>query len=120
MKRQPDPRRPPRRNSVLLVLPRRAFRGPQAVPHLCVHQRPNEDKHGAQPVPQGERVLEVQDGDDEAHELAQGHDEGDGEGGALRGEDEDAPDAHVPGEAGLRGFLRSKCREETLPVWLVA
>lgn len=55
-------------------------------------------------MPQGERVLEVQDGEDEADELAQRHDEGDGEGGAFCGEDEDAPDAHVPGGAGLRRF----------------
>lgn len=55
-------------------------------------------------MPQSERVLEVQDGKDEADELAQGHDKGDGEGGALRGENEDAPDAHVPGGVGLRWF----------------
>ena len=89
---------------LLLLLLRLAFGGPQVVPHLCVHESPNEDKQGAQPVPQGERVLEVQDGKDEADELAQRHDEGDGEGGAFCGENEDAPDAHVPGGAGLRQF----------------
>lgn len=51
-------------------------------------------------LPQNERVLEVQDGEDEAHELAQSHEECDSEGGALRSEDEDAPDAHVPGGCG--------------------
>ena len=90
--------------SVLLLLLRLAFGGPQVVPHLCVHEGPSEDKQGAQPVPQGERVLEVQDGEDEADELAQRHDEGDGEGGTFCGDDEDAPDAHVPGGAGLRRF----------------
>ena len=55
-------------------------------------------------MPQSERVLEVQDGEDETHKLAQSHDEGDGEGGALGGEDEDTPDAHIPGHAGLREF----------------
>lgn len=55
-------------------------------------------------MPQGERVLEVQDGKDEADELAQRHDKGDGEGGAFCGENEDAPDAHIPGGAGLRQF----------------
>lgn len=84
--------------SVLLVLLLRLpFCGSQVGPHLCVHEGPNEDKQGAQPVPQSERVLEVQDGEDEAHELAQSHEECDSEGGALRSEDEDAPDAHVPG-----------------------
>ena len=89
---------------LLLLLLRLAFGGPQGVPHLCVHEGPNEDKQGAQPVPQGERVLEVQDGKDEADELAQCHDKGDGEGGAFSGENEDAPDAHIPGGAGLRQF----------------
>lgn len=57
--------------SVLLVcLPRLAFWEPQVVPHFCVHEGPNEDKQSAQPVPQSERVLEVQDGKDEAHKLA--------------------------------------------------
>lgn len=90
---------------MLPVLLRLALCGSEVVPHLCVHQGPNEDKQGAQPVPKSERVLEVQDGKDEAHELAQRHHERDGEGGAFRSEDEDAPDAHVPGGAGLRRFL---------------
>lgn len=46
-------------------------------------------------MPQSERVLEVQDREDEAHKLAQGHNQRDGEGGALCGEDEHTPDAHV-------------------------
>lgn len=94
-----------RQASVLLVLLLRlAFAGPQVVPHLCVHEGPKEDKQGAQPVPQGERVPEIQDGENEAHELAESHDERDGEGGALCGEDEHTADAHVPGGAGLRRF----------------
>lgn len=61
----------PSQASVLLVLLLRlASCDPQVVPHLCVHEGPHEDKEGAQPVPRGERVLEVQDGDDEAHKLA--------------------------------------------------
>lgn len=93
------------RASVPLVLLRRlAFGGAQVAPHLCVHEGPKEDEDGAQPVPEREGVPEVQDGKDEAHELAQRHHQGDGEGGALGGEREDPADAHVPGAAGLRGF----------------
>lgn len=55
-------------------------------------------------MPQSERVLEVQDGKDEAHKLAESHNKCDGEGGALCGEDEDASDAHIPEGVGLRWF----------------
>lgn len=71
--------------------------GPEAVPHLRVHESPHEDEGGAQPVPGREGVAEVEDGEDEADELAQRHHQRDGEGGALRGEDEDASDADVSG-----------------------
>lgn len=96
----PDPGPPyGGQTSVLLVfLLRLAFCGPQVSPHLCVHQSPNEDTQGAQPVPQSERVLEVQDGKDEAHKLAESHNKCDGEGGAFCGEDEDASDAHILGD----------------------
>lgn len=50
-------------------------------------------------MPQSERVLEVQDRKDEAHKLAQSHNQRDGEGGALCCEDEHATDAHVSGGA---------------------
>lgn len=46
-------------------------------------------------MPGREGVAEVEDGEDEADEFAQRHHQRDGEGGALRGEDEDAPNADV-------------------------
>lgn len=46
-------------------------------------------------MPGSEGVLEVQDGEDEAEELSERHHESDRQGGALRGEDEHAADAHV-------------------------
>lgn len=46
-------------------------------------------------MPHSERVLEVQDGKDEADKLAESHNKGDGKGGAFCGENEDAPDAHI-------------------------
>lgn len=49
-------------------------------------------------MPGGEGVLEVQDGEDEAQELSERHHQGDGERRALRGQDEDTTDAHVPEE----------------------
>lgn len=82
-------------NSLLLVLPG----GPEAVPHLGVHEGAQEDEGGAQPVPAREGVPEVEDGEDEADELAERHHQGDGEGRALRGQDENAADADVPGRA---------------------
>lgn len=57
-------------------------------------------------MPGGEGVPEVEDGEDEADELAQRDHEGDGEGGALCGEPEDAPDAHVSERAESRGYRR--------------
>lgn len=51
-------------------------------------------------MPGREGVSEVEDGEDEADELAQRHHQRDGEGGALRGEDEDAADADVSGGEG--------------------
>lgn len=55
-------------------------------------------------MPGREGVSEVEDGEDEADELAQRHHQRDGEGGALRGEDEDAADADVSGGWGeVRG-----------------
>lgn len=46
-------------------------------------------------MPDGEGVLEVEDGEDQADELPQRHDQRDGQGGALGGQDEDPPDADV-------------------------
>lgn len=54
-------------------------------------------------MPRREGVAEVEDGEDEADELAQRHHQRDGEGGALRGEDEDASDADVSGWAEVKG-----------------
>lgn len=56
-------------------------------------------------MPAGEGVLEVQDGKDEAHKLAQSHNECHREGGTFRCEDEYAPDAHIPGRKELRKAL---------------
>lgn len=73
-------------------------------------------------MPQSERVLEVQDGKDEADKLAESHNKGDGKGGAFCGENEDAPDAHVPGVVGLRWFsvdYRENPRENILATLLV-
>lgn len=49
-------------------------------------------------MPDGEGVPEVEDGEDQADELPQRHDQRDGQGGALRGQDEDPPDADVSGK----------------------
>lgn len=68
---------------------------PHAVPHLRVEQGAQEDHRGAHPVPGGEGVLEVQDGEDEAEELSERHHESHRQGGALCGQDEHAADAHV-------------------------
>lgn len=84
-------------DSLLLRPPPPPQEGPQAVPHLGVHQGAHEDEGSAQPVPACEGILEVQDGEDEADELAERHHQGDREGRALRGQDEDAADADVPG-----------------------
>lgn len=46
-------------------------------------------------MPGREGVAKVKDGEDEADKLAQSHHQRDGEGCALRGEDEDASDADV-------------------------
>jgi hypothetical protein len=48
-------------------------------------------------VPHSELVLEVQDRKDEAHKLAQSHNQCDGEGGTLCCKDEHTPDAHISG-----------------------
>lgn len=54
-------------------------------------------------MPGREGVAKVKDGEDEADKLAQSHHQRDGEGCALRGEDEDASDADVSGWAEVRG-----------------
>lgn len=54
-------------------------------------------------MPGREGVAKVEDGEDEADELAQRHHQRDGEGGALCGEDEDAADADVSEWAEVRG-----------------
>ena len=69
--------------------------GAHAGPHLGVQQRAREHQARAQPVGRREGVAEIQDGEDEAHELPQGHHQRDGERRALRGQGEHAPDAHV-------------------------
>lgn len=46
-------------------------------------------------MPAREGVSEVEDGDDEAEELSESHHQRDRQGGALRGQDEHATDAHV-------------------------
>lgn len=46
-------------------------------------------------MPHSELVLEVQDRKDEAHKLAQSHNQCDGEGGTLCCKDEHTPDAHI-------------------------
>lgn len=48
-------------------------------------------------MPHSELVLEVQDRKDEAHKLAQSHNQCDSEGRTLCGKDEHTPDAHVSG-----------------------
>lgn len=72
--------------------------GAHAAPHLRVQQSAREDHGCAQPVPGGEGVLEVKDGEDEAEELPERHHQGDGERRALCGQDENPTDAHVPEE----------------------
>lgn len=73
-----------------------------AAPHLCVKHSAQKDHARAQPVPGSEGVLEVKDGEDEADELSQSHHQSDGQRGALCGQDEDAADAYVSGNTGLK------------------
>lgn len=77
--------------SFLLVAQQRS----QAVPYFCVHQSSQKDKKGSYPVQGGERVPEVQDGEDEADKLPQSHHQCDCQGGALCGQDEDPTYANV-------------------------
>lgn len=73
---------------------------PHAAPHLSVQQGAQEDHGRAHPVPGGEGVLEVDDGEDEAEELPQGHYKSDRQRGALCGQNEHTTDTHVPVDAG--------------------
>lgn len=66
-----------------------------AAPNLRVQQSAQEHHGCAHPVPGGEGVLEVEDGEDEAEELSEGDHESDRQRGALCGQDEHATDAHV-------------------------
>ena len=58
----------PLKRLILLLLHR-----PELREDLCEHQRSSEDKDGAEPVIEGEGVVEVDDGEEEADELAERH-----------------------------------------------
>ena len=62
------------------------------------HERSSEHQPRPQPVIHGERVLEVDDREDEAEELAESDHQGDGQAGALCGEDEHGGDADILGD----------------------
>lgn len=79
---------------------------PHAAPHLGVQQGAQEHHPRAHPVPPGERVLEVHDGEDEAEELSQRHHQSDGQRGALRGEDENPANAHISERKWLKSVAR--------------
>lgn len=88
----------PSASSLCLLLLDAPQSGAGAAPHLRVQQGAREHHSRAQPVPGGEGVLEVKDGEDEAEELAERHHQRDGQRGALCGQDENPTDAHVPEE----------------------
>ena len=69
-----------------------------ASPDLRVNQGAQEDDGSAHPVPGGEGVPEVEDGEDEADELPQCDHQGHSERGTLCGQDEHAADTHVSEE----------------------
>lgn len=72
----------------------------QAAVHLRVQQSSQEDHSRAHPVPGGEGVLEVKDGENEAEELPQSHHQSDGQRGALCGQNEHAADTHISERTG--------------------
>lgn len=80
---------------LFLLFNRSTQRCSHATPHLGVQQGAQEHHGCAQPVPHRERVLEVEDGDDEAEELSERDHQRDGERSALCGENEDAADANI-------------------------
>lgn len=59
------------------------------------HERAYEHEYGADPVPESERVLKVDDGENETGELAESEHESDCERGALGGEHKHGAYAHV-------------------------
>lgn len=62
-------------------------------------RRATEHERRGDPVLPSERVLKVEDGEEETYKLSQRDDEGDNERGALGCEDKDATYAHVLSDA---------------------
>lgn len=55
-------------------------------------------------MPDGEGVLEVNDGEDEAEELSKCHHQSDGQRGALCGQNENTTDAYISESGWLKSF----------------
>ena len=86
---------------------------------LCEDDRAAEDEGRRDDVSGRERVLEVEDGENERDELPQGHDEGHGQRCAFCRQDEHAPDTDISG--GRRQGIEwlSTCHYIMWPLWLV-
>lgn len=92
----------------LLLADESTQRGIHAAQHLRVQQRAHKDHGRAHPVPGSEGVLEVEDGEDEAEELPQGHHQSDRQRGALCSENEHAADAYISEKTELKSEKRLK------------
>lgn len=77
---------------------------PRQSQDLGEEERSAENKDCAKPVEDGERVLEVDNGEDEGREATQREDEGDRQRVALGGEDEDGCDADKSDVGELRNL----------------
>lgn len=97
---------------LFLLFNRSTQRCSHATPHLGVQQGAQEHHACAQPVPRRERVLEVEDGDDEAEELSERDHQRDGERSALGGENEDAADANISEGTTSKPKQREQCGVE--------
>lgn len=84
-----------------------------ATQHLSVQQGAQEHHGCAQPVPRRERVLEVEDGEDEAEELSERDHQRDGERSALCCENEDAADANISEGTMSKPKQREQCGVES-------
>lgn len=79
----------------LLLAKESAQRRVHAAQHLRVQQRAQKDHSCAHPMPGSEGVLEVEDGEDEAQELPQGHHQSHRQRGAFCGQNEHAAYAYI-------------------------
>lgn len=80
---------------LFLLFNRSTERCSEDTPHFSVQHSAQEYHSCAQPVPHCERVLKIEDGEDEAEELSECDHQADGKRSALCGENEDTADANI-------------------------